>query len=335
MMYGAAALRVLVTGGAGYIGSHTAKALSRAGHEPIVIDNLSTGHRSSVRWGPFVRGDIGDRKLVRETLERHAVEAVMHFAGSAYVGESMSRPEKYFRNNVVSGLELLEAMREAGARMFVFSSSCTIYGDATMPLISEQAAHEPVNPYGDSKLFFEKALRWYGEAHDFRWIALRYFNVAGADPSGELGEMHDPETHLIPLAVKAALGERSHLGIFGDDYETPDGTAIRDYIHVSDIADAHVAGLLKLREGLSSQALNLGTSRGHSVREVVAAVERASGRRCPVRNEPRRAGDPPRLVADASRAREQLGWTAQRSDLDTIVATAWRWHASQQGASAN
>jgi UDP-glucose-4-epimerase GalE len=321
--------RILVTGGAGYIGSHAARLLSRAGFEPVVLDNLSTGHRDNVRWGPFVAGDLADGDLVRRTLQEHDITAVIHFAASAYVGESMQQPRKYFRNNVVNSLNLLDAMLDTGVHTIVFSSSCATYGiPDSLPIREEQLQH-PVNPYGESKLFVERAIHWYGERYGLQWTALRYFNVAGADPEGELGEEHSPETHLIPLVIEAALGRREHIEILGTDYPTPDGSAVRDYIHVADLATAHVAALQHLLEGGDSTALNLATGHGYSVREVVRAVEQVSGREVPVRCAQRREGDPPRLVADPHRAEQILGWCAEHSGLQEIVETAWRWYTRE------
>jgi UDP-arabinose 4-epimerase len=318
--------RVLVTGGAGYIGSHACKALAQAGFEPVCLDSLERGHRAAVRWGPFVHGDLGDAALVERVLRESRVAAVMHFAAYAYVGESMRQPGRYFRNNVGNALHLLEAMRGAGVRHFVFSSTCATYGLPQALPIREDHPQQPVNPYGESKLFVERALRWHGVAHDLRWMALRYFNAAGADPDGELGEEHEPETHLMPLALETALGRRAAVDLLGTDYATRDGTAVRDYVHVTDLADAHVLALRHLLDGGASEALNLGTGRGHSVLEVLAAVQRAAGRPVATRLAPRRAGDPAELYADPSRARQLLGWEPRLSDLDTLVATAWHWH---------
>ena len=319
--------RILVTGGAGYIGAHACKALARAGYVPVTYDNLVYGHAEAVRWGPLVVGELADHGLLRDTLNEFEIEAVMHFAAFTYVGESMTRPEIYFRNNVVNSLGLLEAMQEAGVRQIVFSSTCATYGVPEVVPISEDAPQRPLNPYGEGKLMVERALHWYGHAHGFRHVALRYFNAAGADPDGEIGEAHDPETHLIPLVLEAALGQRSHIEIFGTDYATPDGTAIRDYIHVQDLAEAHVLALGHLRQNGSSLALNLGTGTGYTVRQVVAAAERISGRRVPRLESARRPGDPPELVADARQARRLLGWTPRLSDLDSILSTAWAWHS--------
>jgi UDP-glucose-4-epimerase GalE len=324
--------RVLVTGGAGYIGSHAAKALAAAGYEPVVFDNLVRGHRSAVRWGPLIEGDLADRALLGDSLRRLEIGAVMHFAAFAYVGESMTKPELYFGNNVVNSINLLESMREAGIRQIVFSSTCATYGIPESVPIREEMPQRPINPYGESKLMVERMLHWYGVAHGFAHMALRYFNAAGADPDGEIGEHHEPETHLIPLVLDTALGRRLRVEIYGTDYPTPDGTAIRDYIHVSDLAEAHVLALKHLQRGGASGALNLATGQGHSVREVIAAAERVTRRTVPRHEIERRAGDPPALVADAGRARQILGWNPRLSDLDTIVATAWRWHAAHFAA---
>lgn len=326
-MSAAARVPVLVTGGAGYIGSHTAKTLARAGFQPVVLDDLSTGHRWAVRWGPLIEADLGDRAAVRAALQGYGIRAVIHFAARAYVGESMRDPRGYFRNNVVHSLELLDAMLDAGVDVIVFSSSCATYGLPEVLPITEDHPQRPLSPYGESKLVVERALHWYGHAYGLRWLALRYFNAAGADPEGELGEVHHPETHLIPRAILAVLGRVGPLEVYGTDYPTPDRTAIRDYVHVTDLADAHVLGLRYLLDGGGSMALNLGTGCGHSVREVVAAVERVGGGPVPLREAPRRPGDPPALVADARRAREVLGWQPRYSELDAIVETAWRWHA--------
>jgi UDP-glucose-4-epimerase GalE len=321
-------MRVLVTGGAGYVGSHTAKELSASGYEPIVLDNLSEGQRRAVRWGPFVEGDVADGELLRRALTEHDIEAVIHFAASAYVGESIAHPRKYFRNNVSNSLNLLDAMQDSGVKHLVFSSTCATYGiPETLPIREDHPQH-PVNPYGESKLFVEHALRWYGEAYDLNWVALRYFNAAGADPDGEIGEDHDPETHLVPLAIGAALGTLQALEIYGNDYSTPDGTPVRDYIHVTDLARAHVLALQYLEAGESNTALNLGTGRGHSVLEVKGTVERVTDLKVPVNYRERRQGDPECLVADASRAGTILGWIPDYPDLSAMVETAWKWHAS-------
>lgn len=316
---------ILVTGGAGYVGSHACKALAEAGCRPVVYDSLSRGHRGAVKWGPLVEGDLHERDRLVAAMRAHRVEAVMHFAALAYVGESVSCPELYYRNNVVGTLSLLDAMREAGVATIVFSSTCAVYGIPETVPIRETTAKAPLSPYGETKLAIERALHWYGAAHGLRYAALRYFNAAGADPDGEIGENHDPETHLIPLVLRAALGTGEALRIFGTDYPTPDGTAIRDYIHVTDLADAHVRALRHLAAGGESIELNLGTGSGHSVREVIASVERATGSSVKPYEAPRRPGDPPALVADATLARERLGWRPRCSDLDTIVRTALAW----------
>jgi UDP-arabinose 4-epimerase len=317
---------VLVTGGAGYVGSHAAKALAGAGYTPVVFDNFVYGHRDAVRWGPLVEGDLGDGALLRETIRRFDIAAVMHFAAFAYVGESMAKPEIYFGNNVVNSLVLLEAMRATGVKRLVFSSSCATYGTPDRVPINEDMPQRPVNPYGETKLMTERMLHWEGVAHGLGHVALRYFNAAGADPEGEIGEHHDPETHLIPLILDAALGRRPQIDIFGTDYPTPDGSAVRDYIHVADLAAAHVLALRYLEQGGASVALNLATGQGHSVREVIAAAERVTGRRIPRRESARRPGDPAALVADPARARALLGWTPSHSDLDTLISDAWAWH---------
>jgi len=323
-------MRVLVTGGAGYIGSHTAKVLAHSGFEPIVLDNLSTGHRWAVKWGPLVEGDLGDSALIREVIKSYRVQAVVHFAAFTYVGESMQRPRQYFRNNVTYTLRLLDAMMDQSVKHIVFSSSCATYGIPASVPIGEEQVQTPVNPYGESKRMVERILPWYGEAYGLRWTALRYFNAAGADPDGELGEDHSPETHLIPLAIQAALGEKPELEIYGTDYSSPDRTAIRDYTHVMDLAEAHVAALRHMLQSHENAAINLGTGSGHSVRQVVAAVEHVSGRRVPVREVQRRAGDPPELVADPDKAKDLLGWQPRYSSLESIVQTAWNWHISRK-----
>jgi UDP-glucose-4-epimerase GalE len=315
---------ILIVGGAGYIGSQTAKRVAQAGLKPVVFDNLVYGHRWAVKWGPFVEGDLSDGALIKDVLEQYQVTAVVHFAAYAYVGESVVHPRKYFRNNVAGTLNLLDAMLDTGVRDIVFSSTCATYGEPARVPIDEQHPQSPVNPYGETKLAIERALFWYQRAYPIRFAALRYFNAAGADPDGEIGEDHDPETHLIPLAIEAALGGKG-LEIYGTDYPTPDGTAVRDYIHVQDLADAHVAALDKLRGGANRLFVNLGTGRGHSVREVIAAVEKVSGKKVPARETDRRAGDPPELVADARLAADVLGWQARLPGIETIVEHAWRW----------
>ena len=325
-------MRVLVTGGAGYVGSHTTKVLVHSGFQPVVLDSLQAGHRWAARWGPLVVGDLADTGLLQAVLREYRVEAVIHFAAHAYVAESIADPRKYFRNNVANTLNLLEAMLDNGVRHIVFSSSCAGYGIPEAIPIREDHPQRPVNPYGESKVFVERVLDWYGRACGLRWMALRYFNAVAADPEGEIGEEHEPETHLLPLVIQAALGQRPFVEIYGTDYPTPDGTAIRDYVHVTDLGEAHVLALRYLADGGSSLALNLGTGKGHSVREVIQAVERVGGRRVPVREAGRRAGDPPALVADASRAVQVLGWRPRYPELDSLVEAAWRWHTSRTPA---
>jgi len=322
-------MRVLVTGGAGYIGSQTAKALAQAGHETIVLDDLSTGHRAAVKWGPFIEGDLGNKELLKKIFTDHRIEAVLHFAASLLVGESMVNPQKYFWNNVVNTLVLLDAMKAHEVKHIVFSSSAATYGNPEKVPIPEDHPKRPVNPYGESKLCMERAIRWYGAAYGLRGVALRYFNAAGADLDGDIGEEHDPESHLIPLVVLAALGQRPAVEIYGTDYPTPDGTAIRDFIHVVDLADAHVRALDYLVAGGESTELNLGTGQGHSVREVVSSVGKLSKGPVPARDAPRRAGDPAVLVADPGKAQETLGWHPRHSDLDAIIQSAWKWHSSK------
>jgi UDP-arabinose 4-epimerase len=316
---------ILVTGGAGYVGSHACKALANAGYRPVVYDNLSRGHREAVRWGPLIEGDLHDSEALTAALQAHHVAAVMHFAAFAYVGESVAEPETYYRNNVAGTLALLAAMRQAGIATIVFSSTCAVYGIPDRLPITETTPKLPLNPYGETKLAIERVLHWYGAAYGLRFAALRYFNAAGADPEGEIGEDHDPETHLIPLVLRAALGAGGPVEVYGTDYPTADGTAIRDYIHVTDLADAHVRALGYLSSGGESGALNLGTGQGCSVREVIAAVERIGGRPVPFRETARRPGDPPELVADPALAGARLQWQPHHSDLDTIIRTALAW----------
>lgn len=317
-------MRILVTGGAGYIGSHVSKALAAAGHTPIVYDNLEMGHDWAVKWGPLVHADLADGAALRKALQ--GVDAVIHLAGYIFVGESVKAPSKYYRNNFNNSLELLDAMVDTGVRNIVFSSTAAVYGSPDKVPIPEDARHAPLNPYGESKLFIEQALHWYAQAHGLRWLVLRYFNASGADPDAEVGELHNPETHLVPLAIYAAMGARESLHVFGTDYPTVDGTAVRDYIHVSDLASAHVLGIDYLRNGGSSTAMNVGTGEGQSVQQVIAAVERISGLTVPSKFSPRREGDSPMLVAEANRIRKALGWKPTHSGLDQIVATAYAWH---------
>jgi UDP-arabinose 4-epimerase len=324
-------VNVVVTGGAGYIGSHTCKALAQAGFTPVAYDNLSAGHRWAVKWGPLEMGDIRNTGRLADVLTRYAPQAVIHFAASAAVGESVIDPGAYYRNNVVGSLCLLEAMRDQKVPALVFSSTAAVYGIPLQDRIPENHPLQPINPYGASKLMAERMIQDFAAAHGLRYARLRYFNAAGADPDGELGEDRESETHAIPLALLTALGRRSSFALFGDDYPTPDGSAIRDYVHVSDLATAHVLALRRLLAGEGGMTLNLGTGEGHSVLALVAAVERVIGRTLPVRRAARREGDPPRLVADAQLAREQLDWRPKFHDLDSIVRTAWNWRLAHQG----
>ncbi|OOY27222.1 UDP-glucose 4-epimerase GalE [Thioclava sp. L04-15] len=317
--------KILVTGGAGYIGSHCCKALAKAGREPVVYDDLSRGHADAVRWGPLVVGDMRDRALLEKTLAEHRIGAVIHFAALAYVGESVGAPEHYYDVNLGGMTALLEAVEAVGIDKIVFSSSCATYGTPDRLPISEDLPQAPINPYGRTKLVCEWMLQDAQVAHRLRFAALRYFNAAGADPEGEIGERHDPETHLIPLVLMAASGQAGPVKIFGTDYPTPDGTCIRDYIHVDDLARAHLLALDHLEAGGESVKLNLGTGRGASIHEVVAAVERVTGRKVPHELAPRRPGDPAELTADPSKAAEVLGFTARYRDLDEIVAHAAPW----------
>ena len=313
---------VLVIGGAGYIGSHAARALKRAGHQVIIFDNLCTGFEILAAGFELVKGDMLDAVALARVLPR--VDAVMHFAAHAYVGESVTNPQKYFHNNVEGGLSLLNAALDAGVKKIIFSSTCAVYGEPTKVPIEENIPRQPVNPYGVTKLFFEQALEAYDRAYGFCFASLRYFNAAGADESGEIGELHDPETHLIPLALQAAAGLGPELSIFGADYPTPDGTCIRDYIHVNDLASVHVKALEHLAAGKESFAVNVGTGKGASVREVLSAVEEVTGKRVPHKIVPRRPGDPPALVANPAKAQALLEWKAARG-LRDVVATAWNW----------
>ena len=318
-------MRILVTGGAGYIGSHTVRALLARGHDVVVLDNLSFGHRQAVPAERLVGGDLNDAALVERLFAERKIEAVVHFAAFAFVGESVTDPAKYYANNLINSLALLEACRRHGVQKFVFSSTCATYGTPTKVPIDENEKQLPINPYGNTKLAFERALADYAGAYPFGYCALRYFNAAGASPDGTIGEDHDPETHLIPLAFQAAMGKRSHLDIFGTDYPTPDGTCVRDYIHVDDLAAAHILALEKLAPSAQWQ-YNVGVGRGFSVREVIRTVEDVSGLKVPVKLGPRRAGDPPELVANADKIRRELGWSPRYADLRPIVETAWNWH---------
>lgn len=325
---------VLVTGGAGYIGSHAAKALAKAGYLPVSYDNLSHGHRAAVRWGPLEEGDLLDTARLDAVLRKWQPEAVLHFAGLISVGESVEKPGLYYQHNLVASLNLVQAMRAHGVGRIVFSSTAAVYGTPDAVPIPESAPIRPLNPYGASKAMVEAILADFGRAHQFRSVALRYFNAAGADPDGETGEAHEPETHLIPLALDAMAGRRGPLTIYGDDYDTPDGTCLRDYVHVSDLATAHVQALEHTAacEAGTSAAFNLGTGTGYSVRQVLDSISRAAGKSVPVRMGPRRPGDSAALVADPARARDVLKWSPELSDIDTIVSTALAWISREEAA---
>ena len=316
---------ILITGGAGYIGSHVVKELGRKGYQPLVYDNLSTGHRWAVKKDALREGDLGDKEKLRVVIEKEKPLAVMHCAGSTVVSESVERPELYFRNNVINSYNLLEAMLACEVKYFIFSSSAAVYGNPQQVPIVEDHPLSPVNPYGDGKVFVERALRWYEQAHGLSYISLRYFNAAGADPEAELGEAHNPETHLIPRILEVALDKRPCIEIYGIDYDTPDGTCIRDYIHVTDLAQAHILALEALLNGIPGTIYNLGNQRGFSVKEVVDCAREVTNHPIPVRASSRREGDPPVLVASSELIKKALGWTPHYNDLKVIIETAWRW----------
>ncbi len=320
-------MNVLVVGGAGYIGSHAAKVLREAGHDVWVYDNLSRGHREAVPKGKLIEGEVSDRDKLVATLSDKRIDAVMHFAAFALVNESVNDPAIYYRNNVVAALDLLDAMRQSDVKKIVFSSTTATYGEPEIIPIAETTPQHPINPYGFTKLVIEQALADYAAAYGFAYAALRYFNAAGADPDGLIGEDHDPESHLIPIVLQVALGQREKITIFGDDYPTADGTCIRDYIHVCDLADAHLRALDRLVPG-QGLCLNLGTGRGTSVREIVNACREVTGHAIPEVIGLRRAGDPPELIADARRAKAELGWVPKFQDVRRIVETAWKWHSN-------
>ena len=316
---------ILITGGAGYIGSHVSKELLRQGHQPIIYDNLQTGHRKAAQRARLIEGDLADSKKLRETFESFSVDSVMHFAADCQVGESVENPLKYFRNNVKNSLQLIEIMMEFNVKKIIFSSSAAVYGEPKEIPIPEEHPCLPVNPYGETKWIFERVLQALHEAKKLDYISLRYFNAAGADPGGELGEDHSPETHLIPISILAALNGKA-IPIFGIDYETPDGTCIRDYIHVTDLAKAHILGLEKLESGGTSGIYNLGNGNGYSVKEVIETVRKVTRMKVNTVETPRRPGDPARLVAGSEKIKRELGWAPQYPDLETIVDTAWQWH---------
>jgi UDP-glucose 4-epimerase len=316
---------ILVTGGAGYIGSHVVKELLRQGHKPIVFDNLQTGHRKTTKDALFIEGDLSDQKKLKETFQAYQIDTVIHFAADSLVGESVQNPLKYFNNNVKNSLNLIEIMEEFKVKKIVFSSSAAVYGEPKEIPITEEHPCAPTNPYGETKWIFEKVLQAYHDSKKLNFISLRYFNAAGADPEGELGEDHSQETHLIPLVIRVALDGTS-VPVYGTDYNTPDGTCIRDYIHVTDLANAHILALRKLEKEKMSGIYNLGNGNGYSVREVIETVKKVTGRKIAAVDSPRRPGDPARLVASSKKIKEELGWIPKYPDLETIVETAWEWH---------
>ncbi len=319
---------ILVTGGAGYIGSHTVRELRDRGMDCVVYDNLVTGHIEAVGDAPFVKGDIFDKELLLKTFAEYKVDSVVHFAAYSQVGESMAHPAKYYRNNVAGTLSLLDAMLEGGVKYLVFSSSAATYGESGEGLITEDSPQRPTSVYGQTKLMMEQFMADFDRAYGMRYVALRYFNAAGAHKSGEIGEAHDPESHLIPVILQAALGVRDHIGIYGDDYPTRDGTCIRDYIHITDLADAHIRALEYLKNGGKSTHYNLGNGNGFSVKEVIETARRVTGRAIPARVEGRRPGDPATLVASSEKIKRELGWDPKYDSLEEIVASAWKWHSA-------
>ena len=317
-------MSILVCGGAGYIGSHINKQLNIEGYETVVFDNLIYGHREAVKWGEFVQGDLSNIDEIESVFATHKIEAVFHFAAYAYVGESVEEPEKY--NNVANTLNLLKVMRKHGCNKIIFSSTCATYGEPDQVPITEDMLQHPINPYGATKLMVERIFKDYAKAYDLKFVVLRYFNAAGADPDGDIGESHDPETHIIPLVLDAASGKRPDIKVFGTDYDTADGSCIRDYIHVTDLAEAHLLALHHLEQGKESDFFNLGNERGTSVLEVIDSVKRVTGKDFRVTYSDRRPGDPAKLIGSSEKARRILGWIPQYGDIDTIVAHAWNWH---------
>jgi UDP-glucose 4-epimerase len=316
---------ILIAGGAGYIGAHANKILNERGYETVVYDNLSRGHREFAKWGHFVQGDLADKDQLRLCFKTYPIDAVMHYCAFCYVGESVDHPAEYYHNNVVNTLNLLDVMVECGVKYFIFSSTCSTYGNPLQIPMTEDHPQQPINPYGKSKLMVEQILKDYDAAYGIRHVCLRYFNAAGADPAGEIGEWHEPEPHLIPLVLKVAAGQRGDVQIYGTDYETPDGTCIRDYIHINDLAVAHILALEYLKRGSSSDAFNLGNGNGFSVKEVIHAAEQITGKSIKVVEAGRRHGDPPILVGSADKVRKILGWQPQYTSLDEIIKTAWTW----------
>ncbi len=323
-------MAILVCGGAGYIGSHVNKQLNREGYETIVFDNLVYGHREAVKWGTFIEGDLANEAEIEAVFSAHKIDAVFHFAAYAYVGESVTEPEKYYYNNVVNTLNLLKVMKRHGCNKLIFSSTCATYGEPKKVPITEDMPQNPINPYGMTKLTVERILKDYQKAYGLQSAVLRYFNAAGADPDGEIGESHHPETHLIPLVLDAASGKREDIKVFGTDYDTPDGSCVRDYIHVADLADVHIRALHYLEEGNPGDFFNLGNTIGTSVLEVVESVKRVTGREFTVTLSDRRQGDPARLVGSSDKARKVLGWEPKYGEIDAIVAHAWKWHQNAE-----
>lgn len=321
---------ILVTGGAGYIGSHYVLYERERGNDVVVLDNLVYGHREAVLDAPLVVGDLGDAALLDRVLDEYRVDAVVHFAAFASVPESVAHPERYYHNNVVSTLTLLDAMRRHDVRFLVFSSSCATYGNPVASPMDEMHPQNPINPYGESKRFCERMMAAYDAAHGLRFVALRYFNAAGADPQGRIGESHDPENHLIPIVLQAAAGKREHVNVYGSDYDTPDGTCIRDYVHILDLAQAHALALDRLKAGGASDVFNLGSECGYSVREVIRECEKVTGRSIAVVDAPRRPGDPARLVASAAKVRRTLGWSPAFPTLRSVIETAWNWEQNRR-----
>ena len=321
-------MNILVTGGAGYIGSHVLKALLKEGHQVVTFDNLQKGHKKAIIGGKFIKGDLADKELLNQVMEKNQIEGVIHLAADSLVGESMENPGKYYRNNFANGINLLEAMVKNGVKNIVFSSTAAVYGEPDQIPIKEDNQTEPTSTYGESKLFFEKALKRYDDIYDLKYVSLRYFNAAGADPEGEIGEAHDPETHLIPIVLQTALGIRDKIYIFGDDYPTCDGSCIRDYIHVTDLAAAHVLAVEALADGKESSIYNLGNGEGYSVKEVINTVKEVTGRDFEVEVSERRAGDPAVLIASSDKIQKELNWQPQYPELEKIISTAWKWHKS-------
>ena len=317
---------ILVVGGAGYIGSYMCKYLSKNGYNPVVLDNLIYGHREAVKWGPFIKGSMDDSTLLDQIFSEYQIAAVMHFAAFCYVGESVSQPAIYYRNNVANTLNLLAAMIKRGVSRFIFSSSCATYGEPVEIPITENHTQNPINPYGRSKLMVEQILEDFSNAYELMYVSLRYFNAAGADPDGELGEDHTPETHLIPLVLETALGKRETINIFGDDYPTEDGTCIRDYIHIDDLAQAHLLALERLLNGLPCGCFNLGNGSGHSVMQLIKTARKVTGKTIPSKVVDRRPGDPAVLIGSSEKAIKALGWHPEFPELETIIETAWKWH---------